>query len=81
MRLRDQLCGSEGVYKGDAIRKVHIISNILEDLLANRLLTDNRKVAILIRRIEENPLYKLIAIIATLATVVSVIWAIISVLR
>ncbi len=62
--------------KLSTIRKVHIIANILEDFLSDRLLTDNRKFATLVRRIEENTIYKVIAIIVTLATLASVVWAI-----
>ncbi len=62
--------------KLSTIRKVHIIANILEDFLYDRLLTDNRKFASLVRRIEENTLYKAIAIIATLAALASIVWAI-----
>lgn len=62
--------------KLSTIRKVHIISNILEDFLANRLLTHNRKFAIIVRRIEENALYKLTAVIVTIATLITVIWTV-----
>lgn len=58
--------------KLSTIRKAHVIANILEDLLSDRLLTDNRKFATIIRRIEENVTYKLIAIFVTLATLASV---------
>jgi hypothetical protein len=67
--------------KLSTIRKVNIIANILEDLLSDKLLTNNRKFATIIRRIEENSTYKLLAIIVTVLTLVLIIWAILQAVK
>lgn len=67
--------------KLSTIRKTHVIANILEDVLSDRLLTDNRKFVTMIRRIEENATYKLIAIIVTLVTLVSAIIAVVQLIK
>jgi hypothetical protein len=67
--------------KLSTIRKTHVIANILEDLLSDKLLTNNRKIAIIIRRIEENTTYKLVAIFVTIAALISAIIAIVQFLR
>lgn len=63
--------------KLSTIRKVHLLTDILADFLSNRLLTKERRLQIIIRRIEENLLYKTIVIVAALASVISfIIWLI-----
>jgi hypothetical protein len=59
--------------KLSTIRKIHVLADILADLLSDRLLTRERRIQIIIRRVEENLLYKTIVIIAAFASVVSLI--------
>lgn len=67
--------------KLSTIRKTHVIANVLEDLLSDKLLTNNRKFAVMVRRIEENATYKLIAIIVTIVALASAILAVVQFFR